>query len=387
MARKIKPIKRIGILTGGGDCPGLNAVIRAVAKPAMTTSCVSPEKIDVYGFLDAFKGLVFNKYIRLTPKNTSGILTVGGTILGTSNRDNPFAMPIKENGILTKVDMSAKAVENYKRLKLDALVCIGGDGTMAIAEKLTRLGMNIVGVPKTIDNDLGATDFTFGFNTAYTTAVDAIDKIHSTAASHHRVMVIELMGRYAGWITLYAGVAGGADIILLPEFPYDLEKVCDKIMQRKKAGKSFSIVVVSEGARPRGGDMVVERTVVESFDPIRLGGIGKKVGEDIEDRLGIETRVTVLGHVQRGGGPTAFDRVLSTQFGIAALDLVTQRKFGRMVCLRGGDIKSVTLQEATNRLKLVRATHPIVKAALGMGISFGTDVVECALKARQARSK
>ncbi len=385
MTRKIRSIKRIGILTGGGDCPGLNAVIRAVAKPALTSSCVSPEKIEVFGFLDAFKGLVFNRYIRLTLKNTSGILTVGGTILGTSNKDNPFSMPLRRKGELVKVDMSARALANYKKLRLDALVCIGGDGTMAIAAKLCKLGMNIVGVPKTIDNDLAATDFTFGFDTAYTTAVEAIDKIHTTAASHHRVMVIELMGRYAGWITLYAGLAGGADIILLPEFPYDLDRVCEKIMQRKKAGKSFSIVAVSEGARPKGGEMVVERTIAESFDPIRLGGIGKKVAEDIEERLGIETRVTVLGHVQRGGGPTAHDRVLSTQFGIEALNLVAQREFGRMVCLRGGEIRSVTLAEATNRLKLVTPAHPIVKAALGMGISFGTDVVECAIKTRMKR--
>ncbi|MBN1493894.1 MAG: 6-phosphofructokinase [Candidatus Omnitrophica bacterium] len=387
MATRKKQVKRIGILTGGGDCPGLNAVIRAVARPAMTSSCVSPEKVEVYGFLDAFKGLVYNKYIRLTSKNISGILTMGGTILGTSNKDNPFAMPFRKDGTLAKVDMSTRALGNYKKLKLDALVCIGGDGTMAISYKLSKIGINIVGIPKTIDNDLAATDFTFGFDTAVTTATEAIDKIHTTAASHHRVMVVELMGRYAGWLTLYAGLAGGADIILLPEFPYELDKVCDNIMARKREGKSFSIVAVSEGARPLGGEMIVERTVAESHDPIRLGGIGKKVADDIEERMGIETRVTVLGHVQRGGSPTALDRVLSTRFGIEALNLVMQRRFGRMVCLRGKNIASVTLKEATNKLKLVTPAHPIVNVALGLGISFGTDVVECSIMKKCAMTK
>lgn len=380
---KTKKVTKIGILTGGGDCPGLNAVIRAVAKPALTKSSVSPEVLKVVGFRDSFHGLVYGKYHALTSANTSGILTLGGTILGTSNKDNPFAMPVMKNGKLTKVDMSDRAMAVYNRLKLDALIVIGGDGTMSIANRFAKKGMNVVGVPKTIDNDLGVTDVTFGFDTAVATATEAIDKIHSTASSHHRVMVVELMGRYAGWLTLHAGVGGGADVILLPEFPYTFDLVCRKIKDRAKHGKRFSIIAVSEGAHPVGEDMVVERVVAASHDPIRLGGIGKKVARDIEEKLGIESRVTVLGHVQRGGSPTPYDRVLSTRFGLAALDLVTRRKFGRMVCLKDAVITSTTLQQATRSLKLVTKHESLMHVAVGMGISFGVPTHECVSKKRE----
>lgn len=376
--RSGKPVRRIGILTCGGDCPGLNAVIRAVAKPAMTTSTVSPHKIEVYGFLDAMRGLVFGNYVKLTDKMVTGILTLGGTILGTSNKDNPFEMPVKKGKKMTKVDMSRRCVANYKKLKLDALVVIGGDGTMAMAYKLAKMGINIVGVPKTIDNDLHATDTTFGFDTAVNTATEAIDKLHTTAESHHRAMVIEIMGRYAGWLTLHAGLAGGADIILLPEFPYELSQVLAKIKERKKEGKLFNIIAISEGARPKGGDMVVDRVVPESHDAIRLGGIGKKLANDIEQTLGIEARVCQLGHVQRGGSPSPRDRIFSTRFGIAALDLVVRRRFGRMACYKHGQITSTTLKEATKALRLVKKDDPLIRVGLGMGISFGSrELLSC----------
>ncbi len=366
MASGRKPIRRIGVLTGGGDCPGLNAVIRAVTKTAMKV-----HGIEVMGIRDGFRGFVLGDAQPLGWEDVSGILTQGGTILGASNKDNPFHFPVPTAKGTEFRDLSAKLLSHARRWKLDAVVLIGGDGTMAIGSRLSRLGLPVVGVPKTIDNDLAETDLTFGFDSAVDTVTWAIDKIHTTAMSHHRAMIIETMGRYAGWIALYAGVAGGGDVILIPEIPYDLAKVTDVLRARSQTGKRFSLVIVSEGARPKGGQMVVERTVKDSHDPIRLGGVGAKLAADIEAACGIETRYTILGHLQRGGAPTPFDRVLATRFGVHAMELVAAGRFGRMVCLKGQDIRSVPIAKAVARLKLVPRNHPLVKAARSVGTSFG----------------
>lgn len=354
------------MLTGGGDCPGLNAVIRAVAKKSIIEL-----DAEVIGFIDGYQGLMDLNYIKLNSKAVSGILTQGGTILGTSNKANPFRVPIRRRGKLEFLDKSDETVKNYKKLGLDALVCIGGDGTLQIALKLLKKGLKIVGVPKTIDNDLDGTDYTFGFNTALETATEAVDKIHSTAESHHRVMIIEVMGRYAGWIALYSGLAGGGDVILIPEIPYDIKKVCEKIKERTKKGKKFSIIVVAEGAKPKGGEMVVRKVIKDSPDPLRLGGIGNKIGDDIEEMTGIETRVTVLGHLQRGGTPSAYDRILATEFGAAAVELIKKKDFGKMVAIRGNKITAIPILRAVNRLKHVRKNSQPVLTARSLGIGFG----------------
>jgi phosphofructokinase-like protein len=307
--------KRIGIITGGGDCPGLNAVIRAVVKTAMFKY-----GWEVFGFKDGYRGLVLNQYIKFGPDDASGILDKGGTILGTSNRDNPFNFKVQVDDKIEYRDMSDDVIKNVRALNIDSMIIIGGDGTLTSARDFSKKGLNIVGVPKTIDNDLSGTDLTFGFMTAVDTATDAIDKLHSTAESHHRVMILEVMGRYAGWIALKSGIAGGADVILIPEIPYDINKVADKIIERKQAGKHFSIVVVAEGAKSSAGEVVVSKVLKDSPDPVRLGGIGNKIAEEIEALTGIETRVTVLGHLQRGGRPIPYDRILSTRFGVAAVD-------------------------------------------------------------------
>ncbi len=359
-------IKRIAVLTGGGDCPGLNAVIRAVVK-----SAIIDYGYEVIGFEDGFKGLVENSYRVMDVSSVAGILPKGGTILGTTNRDNPFAFAFYEDGKLVKEDRSSQVIANLEALRIDALVIIGGDGSLSIGNEFSKRGAKVIGVPKTIDNDLSATDYTFGFNTAVTTATDALDKLHTTAESHHRTMVLEVMGRYAGWIALEAGLAGGADVILIPENPYDINKVADKITQRNSAGKKFSIVVVAEGAYPSGGEMVVKYTVAESHDPVRLGGIGNKVGADIERLTGSESRVTVLGHLQRGGIPTPFDRILATRFGVAAVRSVHEGLFGTMVSLHTPNIVNVPLEEAIHEIKKVSVDSDMVKAARSIGISLG----------------
>lgn len=361
-----KQPKRIGILTGGGDCPGLNAVIRAVVK-----TFVSEHGYEVIGFRDGFKGLVESNFIELDEKSVSGILAKGGTILGTSNRDNPFNFPVMEGNKRVYKDMSDRAVKNAEILGVDSVIVIGGDGSLSIAHELAQKGLKVIGVPKTIDNDLLATDFTFGFNTALATAVDAIDKLHTTAESHHRVMILEVMGRYAGWIALEAGIAGGADVILIPEISYDLKKVCKKVMDRKNSGKNFSVIVVSEAAKQVGGDMVVRETIEGSTDPVRLGGIGNKLAHDIESLTQIESRVTVLGHLQRGGIPIAFDRILATRYGVAAAHLALKQKYGQMVCLKGTKISSVAIEDAIKNLKKVDIDGELVKVAKSLGISFG----------------
>ena len=360
--------KKIGVMTGGGDCPGLNAVLRAVVK-----SAIRKYHYEVVGFRDGYRGLVKNDYVHLTQANVSGILDRGGTILGSSNKDNPFKFRIEKNGVVEERDMSERVVENICVHELDAMVFIGGDGTLTSARDFSRMGVKVVGVPKTIDNDLSCTDTTFGFMTAVDTATDAIDKLHSTAESHHRVMVLEVMGRTAGWIALHAGTAGGADVILIPEIPYKLESIIKSLNERKNNGKHFSILVAAEGAKPLGGDVVVSKIVEDSPDPIRLGGIGNKVAMDIEAASGLETRVTVLGHLQRGGRPNAFDRVLSTRYGAAAVDLIHEEKFGQMVCLDGGHIRSVPIEDAVGSLKLVDKDGELVRIAKSIGIRFGDE--------------
>lgn len=358
--------KKIGVLTGGGDCPGLNAVIRAVVKTA-----IRQYDMEVVGIINGFSGLVNNDYRPLTEKDVSGILPRGGTILGTTNRDNPFKYPVQINGEIVYQDVSDKVIENMKQFGIEALAIIGGDGSLGIAYDFVKKGVPVVGIPKTIDNDLSATDLTFGFDTALTTACEAIDKLHTTAESHHRVMVLEVMGRYAGWIALQAGLAGGADVILIPEKPFTLEKVCEKVDERANEGKKFSIVVVAEGAVPEGGKMVVQRVVEGSSDPIRLGGIGDQVAAAIERCSGKETRVTVLGHLQRGGSPTAYDRILSTRFGVKAVELLARGQYGQMVALKGTAIEAVPLESSIKHLKRVEPNGDLVRAAESVGISFG----------------
>ncbi|OGO80750.1 MAG: 6-phosphofructokinase [Clostridiales bacterium GWC2_40_7] len=359
-------VKRIGVLTGGGDCPGLNAVLRAVVKTAMVKY-----NYDVIGFKDGYRGLVMNNYIHFKSGDVSGILDKGGTILGTSNRDNPFKFRVERGGKVDYVDMSDRVIDNLHAHGIDCIVLIGGDGTLTSARDFARMGINVVGVPKTIDNDLSATDTTFGFMTAVETATDAIDKLHSTAESHHRVMILEVMGRYAGWIALESGIAGGADVILMPEIPYDINKVCAKIKERSAAGKHFSIVVVAEGAKALDGEIVVSKVVSDSPDPIRLGGIGNRIAEEIENIACIETRVTVLGHLQRGGRPVPYDRILSTRYGVKAVELVCEGKFGMMVGLQGDSITAVSLEDAVGKLKTVPPDGELVRIAKSVGVGFG----------------
>ena len=359
-------VKKIGVLTGGGDCPGLNAVLRAVVKTAMVKY-----GYEVIGFKDGYRGLVMNNYTEFKSGDVSGILDKGGTILGTSNRDNPFKFRVERSGKVDYLDMSDRVLDNINAHGIDCMVLIGGDGTLTSARDFARMGMNVVGVPKTIDNDLSATDTTFGFMTAVDTATEAIDKLHSTAESHHRVMILEVMGRYAGWIALTAGMAGGADVILIPEIPYDIQKVAGKIYERRAAGKHFSIVVAAEGAKSIDGELVVSKVVNDSPDPIRLGGIGNKIADDIEKLAKVETRVTVLGHLQRGGRPNPFDRILSTRYGVKAVELVNEGKFGMMVSLQGDCITAVSLEDAVGKLKTVPSDGELVQIARSIGVSFG----------------
>ncbi|HWQ75453.1 MAG TPA: 6-phosphofructokinase [Syntrophomonas sp.] len=362
----MKEIKKIGVLTGGGDCPGLNAVIRAVTKAAIIEN-----GWEVIGFKDGFKGMVENSYMTLDLKTVSGIGHTGGTILGSSNRDDPFNFHRVVDGQTQTSDESDHAIENLKRLGIDALIVIGGDGSLHIADHFYRKGVDLVAVPKTIDNDLSATDVTFGFNTAVNTASEALDRLHTTAESHHRVMILEVMGRYAGWISLHAGISGGADVILIPEIPYKLEYIIAKIRQRYEQNKKFSIIVIAEGSLPAGGEMVVQKLVPDSHDPVRLGGIGNKLAQDIEDNFNIETRVTVLGHLQRGGMPIPYDRIISSRYGVAAVHAVMAGKFGSMVSLHGTTIETVPITDAINELKKVDPRGEFVGTARALGISFG----------------
>ena len=354
---------RVGVLTGGGDCPGLNAVIRAVTK-----SLVLGHGAEVLGFEDGFLGLIENRYRPLDYRAVSGILTRGGTILGTSNKANPFRFFGADDA-----DVSDSVLAQYHDLGLDGLVAIGGDGTMSICHGLQRKGLRIVGVPKTIDNDLVGTDRTFGFDTAVTIATEAIDRLHTTAQSHHRVMILETMGRYAGWIALHAGVASGADIILLPEFPYRLDEVVAVCRRREAGGQRFTIIAMAEGARPEGGEMTIKKVVEDSPDPVRLGGACQVLGALLETRLESEVRTTILGHVQRGGTPTPFDRVLSTRFGARAAELVAAGMSGVMVALQGDRLAEIPLDAVADKVRVVPPDEPLLQAARGVGTSFGVE--------------
>ncbi len=359
-------IRRLAMLTGGGDCPGLNAVLRAVTK-----TCIHKYGVACYGVEEGFHGLIYRRAQALRMEDVSGILTLGGTILGSSNKDNPFSHTMLINGKTQTVDLSGECVEYIRQMGWDCLVAIGGDGTLAMAAQFAKKGVPIIGVPKTIDNDLSATDYTFGFHTAVQTAVEAIDKLHTTAMSHHRVMIVEMMGRYTGHLALEAGVAGGGDIILIPEIPYDIDAVCKEVVRRSRAGKRFSIVVVAEGAKPVGGDVTVAKMIEGSHDPVRLGGIAHLLADQISRRTHLEARATVLGHLQRGGTPTAVDRILSTKYGYHAAELAVRGRFGRMVALHGNEIVDVPLEKGIQKLKQVPVDDPLIAAARAVGTCFG----------------
>ncbi len=358
-------IKRIGILTGGGDCPGLNAVIRAVAKAAMGGG------IEVFGIEDGYLGLITNRIRKLSREDVSNILTQGGTILGSSNKADPCAYAVPKGDGWEIRDVRDQVIEHIASAGLDAIVVIGGDGTMSGAGKLIDRGIKIIGVPKTIDNDLYGTDVTFGHDTAVTTGAEAIDKVHTTASSHHRVMVVELMGRYAGWLALHAGVASGADVILIPEISFNMEKVAAVCHQRSTYGKRFTIVVVGEGASPAGMDQFVDHVVEDSPDPIRLGGIAKYVAKQIEELTGLDSRSIVLGHIQRGGTPTPYDRLLATQFGYHAYELLAGGEFGRLVVQQAGEISSILITEVAGKIRTVPKDYHLIRAAKAIGTSFG----------------
>jgi phosphofructokinase-like protein len=380
----------VGILTSGGDCPGLNAAIRGVVKPAL-----SDFHIEVIGIEKGFRGLVENHSRPLHLNDVSGILAAGGTILGTS-REKPHRIPLP-NG--QTVDLTARAVETYQRLGLDCLVCLGGNGTHKVAYSLMQHGLNVIGLPKTIDNDLAETDMTFGYDSAVTTATHAIDRLHSTAEAHLRVMVIELMGHKAGWLTLSAGLAGGADVVLIPEIPYDIDSICQHLTERRRRGKWFSILAVAEGAVQKravapvplavakGGkkrkenkddkekDKDKEKNKVAgngtALDEAGEGRVSSAVAKALSKRLGIETRVTVLGHLQRGGVPTPFDRILATRFGTHAAELLAEGKYNRMVCMKGGAVTSVPIERVAGKLKLITPNDPLIRAARQVGTNFG----------------
>jgi 6-phosphofructokinase 1 len=359
----MSPVKRIGMLTGGGDAPGLNAVIRAVVKAACNSG------IEVLGLEDSFDGLLDPSRTRpLTPKDVTGILRLGGTILGTTNRGNPFEYPAETAD--GRVDYSDRVVATFEKMGLDALVVIGGDGTLTIAHQFYLKGIPIVGVPKTIDNDIWGTTSCFGFDTAVAFAADAIDRLHTTAEAHRRIMVVEVMGRYAGWIALHAGIAGGADVILIPEIPFDMDKIVARLREREAFGARFSIVVVAEGAVPLSG----KKTLVEEATKgkvERLGGVGSVVAGKLEQLTGKETRYVVLGHLQRGGAPTAFDRVLATRFGGKAVELLSRGVFGRMVANNPPDIVPIPLADVVGRTKTVPLDYDLLRTARAIGVAFG----------------
>lgn len=358
--------KSVGVLTGGGDCPGLNAVIRSVAR-----SCFG-RGVKVWGIRNGFGGLVENEISELTDRDISGILHRGGTILGTTNRDNPFKYAVPANGGYVYKDMSQQALANLRSRGVEALVVIGGDGSLRIGYEFHQLGLPIVAVPKTIDNDIPGTERTFGFDTAVACASEALDRLHTTAESHHRVMLLEVMGRYAGWIALHSGLAGGGDVILIPEVPYKIEAIVAKIKARKAQGKLFSLVVVAEGAYPVGGEMTVARLVENSAEKVRLGGVGEKLARQLEELTGAESRCTVLGHLQRGGSPTAFDRILATRYGVAAADALLAGQTGVMVALQKNEIVTVPIADIAGKPGNVppEALH----VGRSIGVSFGDEV-------------
>lgn len=363
-----RKVHRIGILTGGGDCPGLNAVIRVITKAA-----INKLGLEVFGIEDGFLGLIRNRMTPLTLNEVSNIITRGGTILGTSNSADPsrFAVGKDKDGNTIYEDVTTRVIEHFHDRRLDVLICVGGDGTMTGASKLVERGVPCLGVPKTIDNDLMHTDRTFGFATAVQTASDCLDKIHSTASSHHRVMLVELMGRNAGWIALHAGISCGADVICIPEIPYDLDVICETCMARSRRGKRFTLIAIAEGARARDGAQVINRIVHDSPDPNRLGGISTVLAEEISARTHLETRATILGHVQRGGTPVAEDRVLGTLFGHKAIQLVATQEFNQMVVMQRGEITTVPIESVAGQQRTVPLDDPVLAAARAVGTCMG----------------
>lgn len=372
----MKNIKKVAILTAGGDCPGLNPVIRAVTKTA-----INKYGLEVIGVRHGYFGLYHGDFINLDLDAVDEIITKGGTILYSSNKDNLFQYPVKdengnlvrdENGKLIYEDVSDVGVENLKKAGIDAIFILGGDGSLTSARDFARKGVNVIGIPKTIDNDLAHTDYTFGFDTAISVATDGLDRVRTTGMSHHRIMVVEIMGRGAGWMTLHAGIAGAADVILLPEIPYDINKVAEKIKKDKANGKEFSIVAVAEGAKSIDGKQVVLKIIEDSADSIRLGGVGAIVADQLEKLTGSEARATTLGHIQRGGTPTAHDRVLSSRYGHAAVELCMKGGFGRMVALQGDEIVDISLEDVIGqKTKNVDPNGELVTLAKDLGICFG----------------
>jgi 6-phosphofructokinase 1 len=358
--------KRIGILTGGGDCPGLNAVIRAVVLHAEVTL-----GWDVIGIEDGFAGMVEARYVDLTPRSVSHLIARGGTVLGSSNRANPFHYPVKKpDGGEEIRDLSDQCIANLAVLDLEGLVLVGGDGTMSIGQKLMQKGLQVVGVPKTIDNDLEATEYTVGFQTAVEVASEAIDRLHTTAESHDRIIICEVMGRYAGWIAMAAGLAGAADVILIPEIDHDVDRVIDFLKKKHEGRSSYSIIVVAEGARPKGGGLAVKRKG-DATQQERLGGAGQALAEAIAASTEFDVRVTVLGHIQRGGSPCAFDRLLATRFGARAVDLIRDGRYGEVAALRSGEIVSAPLDQAVAKLKRIDPAGDLVHSARALGIELG----------------
>jgi len=368
-------VKKVAIITNGGDCPGLNAVIRAIVKTAETNG------VECYGYIEGYRGLYENNYIKLESNGSaSGLLHRGGTIIGASNSTNLFNLKIEENGETVYKDVSDICIENVKKAGFDCIFTLGGDGTQKSARDFSVKGLNIIGVPKTIDNDVAHCEMTFGYNTAVSVATEAIDRLHSTAESHHRIMVLEVMGRYAGWIALESAIAGGADVALIPEIPYDIQSVVEKINKRKDEGKKFSIVVVSEGAKPKDGTITVKKTLNDGngLDNIRLGGIGEKVAEDLEALTGMIARNTTLGYVQRGGSPTSYDRVLSTKYGYKAMELALEGKFNVLVTLQQGKLGYVPLEDVVGENKEIGARSGGTEQTSIKRIKMDDDLIKVA---------
>ncbi|MDR1209986.1 MAG: ATP-dependent 6-phosphofructokinase [Clostridiales bacterium] len=365
MSKKMK----IGLLTGGGDAPGLNAVIYAFTRAALSAfpGC------DIIGYRFGYRGLYYNEYMKLDLESTSGILHKGGTILFSSNKDNLFDYTVVENGVKVKRDVSDTAVRNMREEGVDVLVVLGGDGTLTSARDFSNKGVPVIGIPKTIDNDLGATDTTFGFDTAVSIVTENLGRVHTTAESHHRVIIVEIMGRSAGWITLSAGIAGSADVILIPEIPYKVENIVRKIKARDAAGKHFAIIAIGEGAREAGGSAVVGKIVEDSPDPIRFGGVAAKLAHDIEPLVDHEVRAVQLGHIQRGGDASPADRILSVRYGVHAVEMIKRGEFGKMACLRNGRMSEVSLNDVIANNKYVGPDDELVKCAKALGMSFADE--------------
>ena len=369
-------MKRVAILTNGGDAPGLNAVIRAIVKTAEHNG------VECYGFIEGYRGLLENNYVKLeSSSNASGLIAKGGTIIGTSNNTNVFNLKtINENGEVEYKDMSDKCVQNLKDDEIDVLFTLGGDGTQKSSRDFSLKGVKCIGIPKTIDNDVAATDITFGYNTAVSVATEALDRLHTTAESHHRIMILEVMGRYAGWIALESAIAGGADAALIPEIPYDINSVVKKIEERKAKGKNFSIVVVSEGAKPKNGELVIKRVLDEGkgLDNIRLGGAGERVAAELEELTGMPARTTVLGYVQRGGTPSSYDRVLSTKYGVKAMELALDGIYNVLVNYKDGKMGYSTLEEVVGENKVIGAASGNTKESNIRTIKMDDDLIKTA---------